>query len=162
MKNTVANRGKAFEERISAQFSEIETCNIVRLYDPTYGGAGISNPCDFIVYDYPIIIYLECKCFNGNSFSFKRLSQWSKLMKLARKQGVVAGVLFWFISHDKTVFVSIEELQRLKEMGEKGLNINKLDLCHYVEMTGNKKHVYFDYDIRLFLGKLKKEIIING
>lgn len=64
------NRGKQFEQHLREQFKELNNVSIDRLYDITTGFKNQNNICDFIVYKYPNILYLECKAIHRKHIKF--------------------------------------------------------------------------------------------
>ena len=64
---------------------------------------------------------------------------------------MLAGVILWFINKDVTVFIPIEELQRLYDKGIKSVHYSLKDLDNYILLNGKKKRVFFDYDIESFI-----------
>lgn len=158
------NRGKQFEQVIKDGFSKLSDVSIDRLRDPVGGQLGIRNVCDFIVYQEPNQFYFECKAIRGNTLNFKaHISdyQWQGLTEKSKIQGVIAGVIVWYIEHDLTFFVSIDELNSLLASGKKSLNIKDVfenyDVTNtqIIMITGNKKRVFFDYNMKSFLLSLK-------
>ena len=88
------NKGKKFEARVKADFEKIlDDITVDRIYDTQNGLKNISNVCDFIVYKYPNIFYLEVKSHKGNTFPLQCLTQYPKLIKKHGKKGVRAGVI---------------------------------------------------------------------
>ena len=155
------NRGKSFESRIREASESVEDVELIRLYDPVGGLAGIDNICDFIIYKYPYEYLVECKSCHGNTLSifsndpkkkYGAISnkQWEGLLEASPKKGVVAGVMMWFIDHDITVFIPIKELARLRNKGDKSVNIRTMNFKEYIIIEGRKKRVFFDYDLREF------------
>ena len=143
------NRGKQFEDKIKEGFERVKDTSVIRLYDVMTGYEGICNPCDFIVYHYPIMYMIECKSIHNNTLNFKsdiRKNQWDELLKYSKINGVVAGYMVWFIDKDKTIFVSSQELLNLHNNGEKSLNINKLP--NHIVIEGVKKRVFIECDYR--------------
>ena len=128
---------------------------VTRLYDVTTGYISQSNPCDFIIYKYPSILYLECKSVHGNTLNFKsdiRENQWESLLQYSKVKGVNAGIICWFIDNDITIYLDINDLQYLKEQGNKSFNIKK-DIPSTI-VYGKKRRVFFDYDLRSFLKEI--------
>lgn len=146
------NRGKDFENQIRQSFEKIPDTNVTRLIDPQNGYAGVCNPCDFIVYHYPNQYFIECKSCYGNTLSFSNISkgQWDGLANASTVPGVVAGYMIWFIDHDRTVFVPAQSMLVHKELGEKSWNIAKQWDSDFIEITGKKKRILFDYDLSNF------------
>lgn len=128
----------------------------------TMGYQQINNPCDFIIYKYPNILYLECKAVHGNTLNFKsdiRENQWDRLLKYSEVEGVNAGILCWFIDLDLTIFLDIYWLQRLKELNYKSFNAkNDLEAIPTTQIKGVKKRLFFNYDLEKFLEEIAYEI----
>lgn len=166
------SRGKKFEKVVREAFEKNPTISIDRLPDPTGGYLGVRNICDFIVYKYPFQLYLECKVQQGNTLNFtSRISdnQWNGLLEKSKIPGVVAGVLVWFVDHDITTFVPIQELERLRdEPGQKSLHVNHLNFRDNIPLEGRKKRVFFEYDAEGFLKSVSSwakrywQSILNG
>lgn len=72
--------------------------------------------------------------------------------------GVLAGVMIWYIDHDATVFVPIDEVVRIREEEEaKSINYFQILNRKHIIVHGRKKRVYFDYDMNRFLEDLFNE-----
>ena len=155
------NRGKQFEDAIKKAFLKHPDISFDRFPDPMAGYMGVRNICDFGVYRYPFKYYFECKAFSGNTLNFKSAitkDQWNGLREKSSVVGVIAGVLVWFIDHDITVMVPVQELVRLRDEGAKSLNIKDIKenkVTHFI-MPGRKKRVFFDYDAGEFLKEVKQ------
>lgn len=161
------NRGKQFEEQIKAGFITVPDLVIERLPDPTNGYAGVRNICDFLVYSFPFLMFLECKSCHGNRLPFSNITenQWNGLLEKSNYLGVIAGYMVWYIDHDMTVFIPATVLKKLKDSGCKSIGYNdeiiSSDDC--ILVPGKKKRILFDYDMESFLLKLrKKEILWEG
>ena len=89
------NRGKQFEQQVKKALEKLPDTSVDRLIDPTAGFAGVGNISDFIVYNEPAQIYVECKAYHGNTLNFKaiRPNQWKGLQEKSDIKGVHAGVL---------------------------------------------------------------------
>ena len=149
------NKGKAFEQVVHQAFSKVPDVSIDRLRDAPRKLKGVDNPSDFIVYKEPHEIYAECKSHKGNTLPFSciREEQWNGMLDKSEIAGVYAGVIVWFIDHDITVWVDITDLY-LWKYDHKSLNIKDLDKIPHIVIQGRKKRVYFDYDMKKFLGDL--------
>lgn len=149
--------GKKYEEKFRSDWEKIPNTSIDRLYDPVGGYGGISNICDFIIYNYPHIIYAECKTTKDNTFPFSRLSQYEKLTKKIGIKGVIAGVFIWFYDRDKVFFVPIATCKQMIEDGEKSVNCKKIVENKYkseyriIEIPSVKKRVFMDSDYSVIL-----------
>ena len=157
------NRGKDFEAVVRECMQKVPETYVLRLYDPQGGYSSVANPCDFVVYRRGILYMIECKAVHGNLLSinsndpkkkYGQISntQWEGLLE-ARKKGVVAGVLVWWIDHDVTKFIPIEEVALQKDYCEAKSIRYDLDIPYSNIITGTKKRVFFDYDFEAFFNK---------
>lgn len=164
------NRGKDFEQQFRKQLEE--HFDVTRLADNTAGYMGGRNICDFLAYLYPNLFYLELKTVKGNTLPFANITQnqWTGLQEKEKIEGVGAGVIVWFLDHDKTFFISADCMQKIKNEGMfKSLHIRDLRLkseefskgryhkCFEIE--GIKKRVFFEYDMEKF--KQNLEVYLN-
>jgi recombination protein U len=147
------NHGKDFENQIREAFKRVPDTFVCRLKDSQSMYKGDDNPCDFIFYKKPNIYLIECKTTYEHTLNWSNIrdNQWNSLLSLCDIPGVVAGYMIWFISDDKTVYVSASELLRHREDGFKSFNINKDDDIDYILIDGKKRRVLFDYDVSNFL-----------
>ena len=145
------NRGKDFEKVIKEAFERVPGVSIDRLHDQTNGFVGSYNICDFIVYKEPYEYYIECKSVHGNTLPFSNITknQWQGMLEKSKIDGVIAGVICWWIDRDITKFIPIQTLQTLKENGYKSIKYNLVSLPVF-DMVGEKKRVFFNYDMREF------------
>lgn len=150
-----ANYGKKFEAKFKKDWAvSIPDSFLLRIPDQVTGYYGTSqNICDFIGYDYPKLFLLELKSIQGNTFPFTNLKQYDKLIQYIGKKGIVCGVIIWYVDHSKVVFVSASELKRIKEDGNKSINIKMLDgnLYDLLEIPSKKKKVFLDSDYSVLL-----------
>jgi len=145
------NRGKQFENQVRKDLEQVPNTLVIRLPDQTNGFKGGKNICDIIVYHKPTLYCIECKTHYGNTLPFSNITQWDKLLQVSRTRGVVSGVLVWYIEHDITLFVTIQELERLKNEGFKSLNIKHHDKFKHTMIPSKKKRVMFSYDFSKFI-----------
>lgn len=146
------NRGKEFEKRVRRGFEKVDNTCVVRLQDTMNGFAGSANICDFVVYNRPYMYLIECKSCHGNTLSFSNISdtQWKGLLEKSEIDGVIAGILVWFIDKDVTTFIPIQALEYHKKCGEKSVNCAKLDEDYGMNnctISGKKEKVFFDYNM---------------
>lgn len=152
------NRGKQFEEQIKAGFITVPDLVIERLPDPQNGYAGVRNICDFFVYSFPFLMFLECKSCYGHRLPFSNITenQWNGLLEKSKYSGVVAGYMVWFIDHDITVFIPATVLKKMKDNGAKSIRFDDpIISSDCIKVAGKKKRVFFDYDMVSFLQSLK-------
>lgn len=160
------NRGKAFEQVVRKAFEQVPNTSVDRVHDQTTKYRGSTNICDFIVYRKPYEYYIECKAVHGNILSIHSIpklgkdgklhgfygnitdAQWQGLLEKSKIVGVRAGVICWWVNHDVTKFLSIEDLEQLKTWGFKSVRFDQL--CGQL-IPGKKKRVFFEYDMEAFL-----------
>lgn len=170
------NVGKIFEEQWKK--STPDYALLYRLPDAaqSFGGGSkklrfsSKNPFDFLLWDSKrrILFALEMKTVSGTSISFERnededreihfhqiqgLNQWNEY------DGIVCGFIIEFRKIAKTVFIDIEQFNRIVELiPKKSFNYN--DLCVYkIQHTiiGQKKaRTRYTYGVDEFLSTIKK------
>ena len=148
-------RGKDFEEIIKRNFLEVPNTTVERLPDPVQGYLGVRNRCDFIVYHYPLQYYIECKTTHSHRLPFTNVTfnQRVGMLEANKVNGVVAGIICWFIPEEKTYFIPIQVYENYRLAGEKSLNLHKMnpEADGWVEIHGTKKRIFFDYDLQRFI-----------
>lgn len=154
------NIGKEFEERVKQSFEKISDVSIDRLRDAPKKLKNVDNPSDFIVYKEPYEIYVECKSHRKNTLPFSCIkdSQLEGMKEKSKIKGVKCGLLIWYIDHDITVWIPIQDVLRWKELGAKSINVKDLDYLDCIYVKGTKKRVYFDYDMNEFLEVLYEQV----
>ena len=148
------NYGKEFELRIKKDvLKSVENCSIDRIYDTVSGYYGVNNVCDFIMYCYPNIYYLEAKTHKGASLPIRNITQYSKLKEKVDIPGVRAGILLWLYEKDiGVIYIPISTITKLKENGEKSFGIRHLDKKEeypYLPLPSKKKKVFYEVDYSL-------------
>lgn len=154
------NRGKDFESEIRKCLENLPNVSFDRLPDPMAGYSGIRNICDFSMYNYPYMFFLECKSLYGNTLNYASSitqNQWEGLFEKSKIYGCIAGICVWYIDYDLTVFVKIQDLWEHRKAGNKSLNISDItaenSVNHFI-IDGVKKRVRFNYFGESFLKKL--------
>ena len=159
---TNVNRGKKFEEIIKQSFLKVPNVSVDRLHDQMTGFKVTSaNVCDFIVYKKPYEYYIECKSTYGASLPFSNITdnQWNGLLEKSKIDGVFAGIICWFINKDKTYYIPIQRFEFERKYGHgKSLGFRNLYEDEFVEITGKKKRVFFDYDMKQFFDAMEKKV----
>lgn len=181
MKDTEKSKGsngKNFERqfKLSAEHQEIL---IIRLNDSDlsfnpfikeHTRFTAKNPCDFIIYNYPNIFFLELKSTIYNSISIQNNPEESKMIKLHQinslkdlslTKGVYSGFIFNFKDketiEEDTYYLSIENFLRfLNETGKK--SISKLNVVQYggIKINQKLKRTQYLYNIQELLDQLKE------
>lgn len=153
------NRGKDFEKIIREAFELVPETSVDRLHDQMNGFAGSTNICDFIVYHKPFIYYIECKSVHGNTLPLANITknQWQGLVEKSKIDGVVAGVMCWWIDKDITRFIPIQELEECKRAGYKSVRCDHepFTVDGFIDVSGEKKRVFFKYDMSKFFNLCK-------
>lgn len=161
------NRGKDFEDVIRSAFESVPDTMVTRLPDPVQGYLGYRNICDFLIYHNPYLYCIECKSTHGNTLSIyspnekKKYgditnNQWEGMLKASKVKGIIAGVICWWVDHDVTRFIPIGVLEAERNaLGAKSIRYD--GAYSYIELTGRKKRVFFDYDAKSFLKELENE-----
>jgi len=147
------NYGKKFEENVKDDWERfLPDSPIIRLQDQQSGYAGnSSNICDYIAFTSGKLFLLECKETKENTFNFAKLTQYDDLLNYKDYDNTYPGVTIWFSKHDKVVWVSINEIERMKKEGKKSVNIKMLDTKEYkiYEIPSKKKRVYLTCDFNI-------------
>lgn len=161
------NRGKQFEQKVREAFEKIDGVSIDRIPDQTMRHKGACNICDFIVYKEPYEYYVECKSVHGNTLSIHSVpkpdkhgmlhgfygnitdTQWEGLLQKSRIPGVRAGILCWWVDKDITKYIPIQELEFLRQKGNKSFRYD-WNTEYTVDIDGRKKRVFFDYNMKIF------------
>ena len=131
---------------------------VLRLYDTMFASKGVHNPSDFVAYNKPNMILLECKTTAGASLPFKNISdtQWQDIYEATQKaKGILGIILVWFYDKDVTLAFDIRELVKLKNAGEKSIRYDA-DGKGIVKVNGVKAHKYFTYDFDSMLTEVKQ------
>lgn len=155
------NRGKDFENVVLKAFENLKDVSIDRLIDPMGGYKGVRNISDYIIYRKPYELYLECKTCYGNTLPFSNITQnqWIGMLNKSGIDGCIAGVMIWFIDHNRTIFIPIQVLETAQILGLKSVNIKHLDEDvwdgNYYDIQGTKKRIFFEYDMNRFLNELE-------
>ena len=168
------NRGKDFEDVFKTSCMLVKDVSIDRVHDQTTKFAGSSNICDFIAYKKPYEYYFECKSVHGNTLSifsnpkkdkngklkgfYGNISdkQWQGLTEKSKINGVCAGVVVWWVEKDVTMFIPIKALNELREQGKKSIRFDDKHKL-FIKLTGKKKRVFFEYDMKSFFNTIEKK-----
>lgn len=145
--------GKDFEAQVYADLKKLDNISVDRLKDDTLKFSGVKNPSDFIVYKKPYEIYLECKSHYGKSIPFTAISQTRDLYEKSQIDGVIAGIIVWYVDLGVTMYIPAQSLAEMRADGWKSINCSKLidsDYEHHL-MKGRRKKILFEYDMEDFL-----------
>lgn len=154
------NRGKKFEDVFKGAVEKIQGVALVRLHDQTTGFIGSKNPCDFLIYKSPYMYAIECKSVHGNRLPMTNITdyQYKELLRMSDVEGVIAGIVCWYIDRDITLFIPIKTVCALKYNGAKSISYEIKDDNEFLtyEIHGRKKKVFFEYDMDSFFHSIEK------
>lgn len=147
------NLGKSAEKKIQEWLDRPEAgYDFQRIPDQMTGFYGSSNICDFVLYKYPNHYWIESKATWEDRFDFSMLTQtqYDGLLQKSKITGVYGVVIVLFASYKRAFWISIQEIDRLKNSGKKSLNIKKLDSWsieyHEIRTLNNSRKQLLDYD----------------
>ena len=166
----MASVGKIFERNFSNSVPDYAL--LYRLPDAAQSFGGNSglrfsnkNPFDFLLFDSKakILYALELKSVAGKSISFERTKeekgeihfhQIEGLNKWDKYDGTICGLIIEFRELEKTIFLNIQEMNRLMEtIPKKSFNysdLEKYNIKYYV-IPQKKLKVNYKYDIHSML-----------
>lgn len=90
---------------------------------------GSTNICDFTLYKFPYMYYLESKATWEDRFNFSMLTekQHDGLLEKSKIEGVFSYVVVLFATYKRAFLIDIKDIRRLEEKGKHSLNIKKID-----------------------------------
>lgn len=147
------NRGKQWEAKLKEDFSKLSGAFIYRVPDNMSGYKGITGICDFIGYKFPSVYFIEAKTIIGNTFPLTNFTQFDKLMSIPDIKGSHRGVLIWFQTHDRVLYIPVLTIDKMKKDGKKSVNIRTIneEQYDYCEIPSVKKRVFLDCDYSVLL-----------
>lgn len=145
--------GKEAEEQIRKWLDRpSEGYSLTRLYDQMNGFYGSKNICDFILYRYPNIYYIESKATWEDRFDFSMLTdtQHDGLLDKSEIEGAFGVVIVLFASYKRAFTLNINDIKRLEDQGQKSLNIKKIDKWRIpyqeIQTVPNPRKKLLDYE----------------
>ena len=151
--NVTDTLGKDAEKKIKEWLDRPEDgYDFQRIPDQMTGFFGSSNICDFVLYKYPNHYWIESKATWADRFDFTMLTdtQYNGLLNKSKIEGVDGVVIVLFASYKRAFWISIQEIDKLKNSGKKSLNIKKIDTWgiqyHEIKTLNNNRKKLLDYD----------------
>ena len=93
------------------------------------------NPCDFIGFLEKRLFLIECKSVKINTLNFSDFPQYERLLDYKDKENCYCGVIIWYYGNaNRIVYVPLESILKIKNDGNKSINITKLDDYEYVDI----------------------------
>lgn len=122
--------GKKFETRFAQDYKKCFPGTLIyRLPDQQsgYAGGGSSNPCDFFCFTGNELLMVECKAHKSGSIPFSAIRQYEKMLDYKGLKNIFTGVVIWFYEKDIVIWVSIEEMEKMVNDGEKSIGLRMTD-----------------------------------
>lgn len=169
------NIGKVFEEQLKKSAPPYSL--LYRLPDSaqSFGGSSLlrfssKNPFDFLLWDSigHILYALEAKTVSGKSISFERtkddkgeihIHQIDGLNAWQKYNGIIAGFIIEFRALEKTVFITIENFNKIMvSINKKSFTLKDLDdnEITYFIIPQKKARTRFTYDLDCLLIEMRK------
>ena len=160
--------GKKFEDRFRKDYQRCFPKTLIyRLPDQQsgYSGGGSSNPCDFFCYPGNCVLMVECKAHKGASIPFDAIRQYEKMKDYKGQYKTYVGVVVWFYEKDTVIWVSIEEMEKMKELdGEKSIGLRMIDskkpykkAYNIITIPSEKLRVFMESDYNYLVEVLNGE-----
>lgn len=116
-----------------------------------------SNICDFMLFNYPNLYFLELKSTKSKSLPFSALreNQKKELTTSGRRKGIRSGLVVNFRDINETYYMSIDMFNDLEEkLTSKSIPV-KVFREYAVRIYQEKKQVHFTYNINRFLNEIE-------
>lgn len=122
-----------------------------RIPDQLTGFFGSSNICDFVLYRYPHLYYIESKATFEDRFDFSMFTstQHDEMIKKAHIEGVISYAVVLFASYKRAFLINMLDIESLEKQKIKSLNIKKIAKWKipYIEIqTIPSRKELLDYD----------------
>ena len=127
-----------------------------------YAGGGSSNPCDFFCYPGNCVLMTECKAHKGISIPFNAIPQYEKMLDYKSLEKTHVGVIVWFYEKDTIIWVSIEEMEKMVNDGEKSIGLRMLKENYPVKyriinVPATKLRMFMEADLKYLVEVLNGE-----
>jgi recombination protein U len=145
------NMGKVFEKEFKDSLpSDWYT---ERYKDDTSGFYGVSNPADFRLYCYPVLLLLELKTHKGKSLPLAKIrdSQLKGMLKAVNHYGVYGGFLVNFRDLEETYFLSVGYVENFVKSGERKSIPVEFFREYGIRIPQTKKRTLYRYDFTEWL-----------
>lgn len=147
--------GKKWEEVFKKTWREqFPGTFVFRLHDQMNGYREVSgNPCDFLCMPTNKLFLMECKEHKGASIPFADIPQYERLLEYKNMKNTFPGVLVWFSEKDTVIWVSIYEMEKMVNDGEKSIGLRMLKDNKYklAVLPAEKKRVFMTPDYSCLL-----------
>lgn len=160
--------GKRWEQKFKETWEkQFPSTFIYRLPDQQSGfsGVGGSNPCDFFCHPGNCMLMVECKAVSGASINFSEIRQYEKMKGYRGLEKTYPGVLVWFYEKDTIIWVSIDEMVKMREAdGEKSIGLRMIDdkkpykkQYNIINIPATKLRTFMEADLKYLVEVLNGE-----
>lgn len=151
------NMGKVFEQEFKN--SVPPDVFLERYKDDTSGFYGVSNPADFRLYCYPVLILVELKTHKGKSLPLSKIrpAQLKGMLKAVTHYGVYGGYLVNFRDLEETFFLSVGYVERFIKDGERKSIPAEFFREYGIPIPAEKKRTLYRYDLKEWLERYDHE-----
>ena len=155
------NMGKVFEKEFKD--SVPADCFLERYKDDTSGFYGVSNPADFRLYKFPVLILLELKTHKGKSLPLAKIrpAQLSGMLKAVNYLGVYGGYLVNFRDLEETYFLSVGFVENFVKAGERKSIPVEFFRDHGIRIPSEKKRTLYRYDLSSWLKRYELSVEVR-
>ena len=158
--------GKKFESRFEKDYVRCFPGTLCyRLPDQQsgYAGSGGSNPCDFMCYPGNCVLMVECKAHKGISIPFTDIPQYERQLSYKGLHKTFPGVLVWFYEKDTIIWVSIEEMEKMVNDGEKSIGLRMMKEKYpkkyrIIEVPAVKLRTFMEADLNYLITRLTESM----
>lgn len=122
--------GKKAEQKIREWLDRPEEGYCLdRIPDQMTGFYGSKNICDFVLFKSPNVYYIESKATWSDRFNFSMITeyQYKSLLQKSKIQNVYGIIIILFAEKQRAFIIDINEINKLKSIGKKSINIKKID-----------------------------------
>ena len=108
---------------------------------------------------------VECKAKSGASINFSEIRQYEKMKDYRGLEKTYPGVLVWFYEKDTIIWVSIDEMVKMKEAdGEKSIGLRMIDpkkpykkSYNIIKLPATKLRTFMEADLKYLVEVLNGE-----
>ena len=106
---------------------------------------------------------VECKAKSGASINFSEIRQYEKMKDYRGLEKTYPGVLVWFYDKDTILWVSIDEMVKMKEVdGEKSIGLRMLKENYptkyrIINVPATKLRTFMEADLKYLVEVLNGE-----
>jgi hypothetical protein len=108
---------------------------------------------------------VECKAHAGASIPFSAIRQYEKMKDYQGLEKTHVGVVVWFYEKDTIIWVSIDEMVKMKELdGEKSIGLRMIDskkpykkVYNIITIPSEKLRVFMETDYNYLVEVLNGE-----